>query len=89
MTNMYSDAHRAGKDLNCADRRDEEVDVAMDRESTPEATPERIETTHGAVENARQELRELKRTLLLSKLRETKEPSLPEPTADAPTRGRQ
>ena len=45
----------------------------MDRESTPEAELEHVpETTHGAVENARQELRELKRTLLLSKLREMK-----------------
>jgi len=61
----------------------------MDRECTPEATPEHMETTHGAVENVRQELRELKRTLLLSKLRETKEPSLPEPTAKRPARGRQ
>ena len=59
----------------------------MDGESIPEATPERIETTHGAVENVRQELRELKRTLLLSKLRETRNPSLPESKADAPTRG--
>jgi hypothetical protein len=61
----------------------------MDRESTPDATPEHIETTHGAVEKAREELRELRRMLLLSKLREMKDPSLPEPKADAPTRGRQ
>jgi len=60
----------------------------MDRESTPEATPEHIETTHGAVENAQEELRELKRALLLSKLRDTKSLSLPE-KADAPTHGRQ
>jgi len=60
----------------------------MERESTPEATPERIETTHGAAENARQELRELKRMLLLSKLREMKDLSLPEPKADKPTRGK-
>ena len=59
----------------------------MDRESTPEVTPEHIETTHGAVENAREELRELKRMLLFSKLRE-KDLSLPEPKADAPTRGK-
>jgi len=60
----------------------------MDRESIPEATPEQIEdTTRGAVGNAREELRELKRMLLLSKLREMKDPSLPEPKADAPTRG--
>jgi hypothetical protein len=60
----------------------------MDRESTPEATPEDIkETTHGVVENVRQDLRELKRTLLLSKLREMKDPSMPEPRADAPTKG--
>jgi hypothetical protein len=46
----------------------------MDRESTPEVEPEHVkETTHGAVEGARQELRELKRTLLLSKLREMKD----------------
>jgi hypothetical protein len=60
----------------------------MDRESTPEATPEHIETTRGAVENAQEELRELKRTLLLSKLREMKDPSLPEPKADTLTRGK-
>ena len=77
-----------GKDLNCAGWRGEEVGGVMDRESTPEATPEHIETTHGAVENARRELRELKRALLLSKLRETKEVSLPEPKADTPTRGK-
>ena len=61
----------------------------MDRESIPEATPEQIEdTTRGAAENAREELRELKRMLLLSKLREMKDLSLPEPKADAPTRGK-
>jgi hypothetical protein len=61
----------------------------MDRESTPEATPEHIEeTTRGAAENAREALHELKRMLLLSKLREMKDPSLPEPKADAPTRGK-
>ena len=59
----------------------------MDRESIPEATPEHAEMTQGAVEDARQELRELKRTLLLSKLRETKNPSLPVPKADELTRG--
>jgi hypothetical protein len=60
----------------------------MDRESIPEATPEYVrETTHGVADNARRELRELKRTLLLSKLREMKDLSMPEPRADAPTRG--
>ena len=60
----------------------------MDRESTPEATPEYLrETTHGAVANVRSELRDLKRTLLLSKLREMKDLSMPEPKADAPMRG--
>ena len=61
----------------------------MDRESAPEATPERIEdTTHGAAESARRELGELKRMLLLSKLREMKDAALPERKADAPTRGK-
>lgn len=46
----------------------------MERQSTPEAEPEYAkETTLGTVENMRQELRELKRTLLLSKLREMKD----------------
>ena len=60
----------------------------MDRESIPEATPEHAEMAHEVVENAREELRELKRTLLLSKLRESTNPSLPEPRADEPTRGK-
>ena len=59
----------------------------MDRESIPDATPEHVEMTHGVVENARKELRELKRALLLSKLRESPNPSLPEPKADEPMRG--
>jgi len=58
----------------------------MDRESTPEVEPEQLkETSHGTVEGARQELRELKRTLLLSKLREMKELA-PVETRDAPRR---
>ena len=58
----------------------------MDRESTPEVEPEHIkETSHGTVEGARQELRELKRSLLLSKLREMKELA-PVETEDAPNR---
>jgi hypothetical protein len=60
----------------------------MDRESTPEVEPEHVkETSHGAVESARQELRELKRTLLLSKLREMKELSSAD-TEDPPRRRR-
>lgn len=55
----------------------------MDRESAPEASPEHIEeTTRGVVENAQEELRELKRMLLLSKLREMKDPWLK--TTDSP-----
>ena len=61
----------------------------MDRESTPEAEPEHVkETTHGTVESARQELRELKRTLLLSKLREMKDLA-PADSADPPIRRRE
>ena len=82
-------AQGRGKYLNCdAPRTGEVAAVVMDRESTAEATPDYVrETTHGVVDNARRELRELKRTLLLSKLREMKDLSMPEPRADAPTRG--